>query len=465
MDPKPDKFSATNFLFLQHKNIGFFQLFQAYFGTKPLHTQNFIQSHDVVEDEYQCLVFLSILLQKLLHLGYYPLRFLGGTIEIFLNVTCGNCNIFEIIWNFLQGKELVDANRADFVSIIGHIDKRVDLDKNIKRDDPKYNAALSMMASKVSYENEAFIRETVEKHWKMEVAAIGNYWNDYEGEPSTQAFILLDKSDNQDTYIVTFRGTELFDADQWSSDFDISWLEFPCVGKTHAGFMKALGLQKSNMGWPKEITPNHSHAPEAYYFIRDFLKKKLAGNDKAKFIVTGHSLGGALATLFPAILVFHDETFLLERLEGVYTFGQPRVGDGVFAKYMDKNLKENGVQFYRMVYSYDIVPRLPPDLNDILFRHFGTCLYFDRSFNGKKMLEEPNKNYFSLSAIIPMTTNAFCELMRSFTMVSKYGSEYEEGWVLRVFRLIGLVIPGVSNHIPQDYVNSTRLGSILSKVD
>ncbi|KAL5075811.1 hypothetical protein RYX36_014795 [Vicia faba] len=70
--------------------------------------------------------------------------------------------------------------------------------------------ALSMMASKVSYENEAFIRETVEKHGKMEVAANGDYWNDYDGQATTQAFILLDKSDNQDTYIVTFRGTELF---------------------------------------------------------------------------------------------------------------------------------------------------------------------------------------------------------------------------------------------------------------
>ncbi|KAK2389516.1 alpha/beta-Hydrolases superfamily protein [Trifolium repens] len=377
----------------------------------------------------------------------YPLKYLGFIVELFLNLASGNYSIFQIILNVFQGKELVNTNSADYVSIIGHIDNRVELDNSIKREDPKYNVALSMMASKAAYENKAFIRDTVENHWKMEVVASADYWNDYQGKATTQAFVLLDKSDNQDTYIVTFRGTELFDADQWSYDFDVSWLELPGLGKTHAGFMKSLGLQKSNMGWPKEIETNPNHAPEAYYSLRPKI------------------LGGALAILFPAILMLHEETLLLERLEVVYTFGQPRVGDHIFAKYMEKNLKYNGIKYYRIVYNYDIIPRYPPDLKDDLFKHFGTCLYFDRSYNGKKVQEEPNKNYFSLSAILPMTLNAFSELIRSFTMVSRFGSQYQEGWVLRFFRLVGLVFPGAPDHLPQDYVNATRLGSILSKVD
>ena len=63
----------------------------------------------------------------------------------------------------------MDTNSADFVSIIGHMDKRVELDKSIIGEDPKYNVALSMMASKVSYENEAFIRDTVENRWKVNI--------------------------------------------------------------------------------------------------------------------------------------------------------------------------------------------------------------------------------------------------------------------------------------------------------
>jgi len=112
MDRSSDKFAATGFLFLNPKNTGFFELFRVYiFGTTKLHKANFVECHEVLEeesfDQYKYLFLLSILLQKLLHLFAYPLKYLGFIVELFLNLASGNYNIFKIILNFLQGCYLI----------------------------------------------------------------------------------------------------------------------------------------------------------------------------------------------------------------------------------------------------------------------------------------------------------------------------------------------------------------------
>lgn len=82
-----------------------------------------------------------------------------------------------------------------------------------------------------------------------------------------------------------------------------------------------------------------------------------------------------------------------------------------------------------------------------------------------QILEEvPNKNYYSPRSAIPMMVNAMHELMRSFTIVSSKGPEYRESTMLRILRVIGLLVPGMSAHCLMDYNNSVRLGRAVHRI-
>ncbi|KAJ0526747.1 putative triacylglycerol lipase [Helianthus annuus] len=356
------------------------------------------------------------------------------------NFMLANGGLSKLLFNVVSGKMVLPNKESpEYLTTIGLLDIRRDLDNRIKHEDPRYISALAVMASKSAYENKEHIKETVETHWKMEFLEFFDCWNDYEEDNTTQGFMWSGKNGDFELIGVCFRGTSPFNAKDLSSDVDLSWYKLPGIGKVHAGFLKALGLQKSQ-GWPKDIQLDDKK-PYAYYAIREKLRKRLENNPNAKFLLTGHSLGGALSVVFPAILAYHDETNLLSKLEGVYTFGQPKVGD------------------HKFVYCNDLVPRVPFDSSDLYFKHFGGCYYYNSFYKGQVLAEEPNKNYFSIFAIIPMFANAFWELLRSFIMYYQNGPEYYETYTCKGWRVIGLLIAGLSAHGPTDYVNLTRLGS------
>jgi hypothetical protein len=163
------------------------------------------------------------------------------------------------------------------------------------------------------------------------------------GKLSTQCFI----ASNGQFAIVAFRGSEgwklneRFDPWQvvadWTTDFDIRLSEWVRGGRVHRGFRDAL--------------------EEVWADIFPYMKK--LADQGCKIWLTGHSLGAALATL--AADRFQD-------VQGLYTFGSPRVGDREF----QVNFR---LRAYRMVNGDDIVTRVPPAG---IYRHVGELKYIDR---------------------------------------------------------------------------------------
>ncbi|XP_057252141.1 triacylglycerol lipase OBL1 isoform X2 [Beta vulgaris subsp. vulgaris] len=295
-----------------------------------------------------------------------------------------------------------------------------------------------------------------------------NFLRDYQQEMSTQVFILCDKPVNADCILISFRGTEPYDADDWSTDFDYSWYEIPELGKLHMGFLEALGLgnRADTQTFRHNLQQKNirvASAPEmaeltAYIEVKTKLKDLLEEHKNAKFVVTGHSLGGALAILFPTVLILHEESEMIKRLLGVYTFGQPRIGDAKLGRFIEEQLNKPELRYFRVVYCNDVVPRLPYDDKTFLYKHFGICLYYNSFYTQQKVEEEPNKNFYGIRYLIPAHVNAAWELIRALMMGYLYGVDYQEDWYSIFVRVVGLVLPGISAHSPRDYVNSVRLG-------
>lgn len=71
------------------------------------------------------------------------------------------------------------------------------------------------------------------------------------------------------------------------------------------------------------------------------------------FSVTGHSLGGAIA-----VHAALDLVSINLKVDTLYTYGAPRVGDKKFSEWFDSFSKIN--YRYRITHARDPVPHLPP---------------------------------------------------------------------------------------------------------
>ncbi len=154
----------------------------------------------------------------------------------------------------------------------------------------------------------------------------------------TQAFIAA----NDVAVILAFRGSVTLQ--DWLTDFKIRLVPSR-TGRVHYGFNQALD--------------------DVFYDIYDTVCTWKS--PEQTLWVTGHSLGGALAVL--AVDHFTDAGV---EVAGLYTYGQPRVGDKTFAQNFDRKM---GRASFRFVNDEDLGTRVPLAP---AYRHVGTQCYFDR---------------------------------------------------------------------------------------
>ncbi len=161
---------------------------------------------------------------------------------------------------------------------------------------------------------------------------------------STQCYVLSDK----DFVVVAFRGMESSKRKGKNDirdivkdikvDADIRLIGSGKAGKVHRGFSEALD--------------------EVWQDLNLYVKG--LQNSGRTVWLTGHSLGAALATL---------AAYRYEDVQGLYTFGSPRVGNEDF-------VRDFRVPAYRFENNNDIVCKVPPPLSG-QYAHTGELKYID----------------------------------------------------------------------------------------
>jgi len=156
-------------------------------------------------------------------------------------------------------------------------------------------------------------------------------------ETDTQAFLVS----NGDYAILAFRGTQKAWRDV-QTDIRAGRVR-TSSGKIHVGFS------------------------QGYTSIAKKIEKSLARIGRIPIYITGHSLGGALATIATQYLEANPRFEF--QMAACYTFGSPRVGNADY----DPNLKTS---VFRIVNTTDIVTVVP--LLTMGFVHVGDIRFLDR---------------------------------------------------------------------------------------
>lgn len=222
------------------------------------------------------------------------------------------------------------------------------------------NAACLAVCADLVYSEWVIVEKVVQK--------LGFDYFKYADILGTQSFVIADDK----KIIVAFRGTEGGEFKDISTDLNTSLVPYHLpnpdkyyslideyeekklegkFGNVHEGFKNALDLI-----WG--IVFNQ---------LRECKKEDIEKQRYRPIWICGHSLGGALANLATARLWEHE----YDEIHGVYTFGQPRVGDKEFAEWF--NFIEAGT-YFRFVNNNDVVARVP-FYNG--YQHVNKMMYFD----------------------------------------------------------------------------------------
>ncbi|KAI8362713.1 class 3-domain-containing protein [Choanephora cucurbitarum] len=359
-----------------------------------------------------------------------------------------------------------------------------------KGERPHYSLSVAhtlAVASKLAYEDVAVVQ------YELEVAG-------YEVERTFKAIgyrnVCAYVVEKHDSIMLIFRGTNPLNIQNYVTNIDagLSKVSSPTkgsMGKVHKGFWDAMGateieqyqssesihIELNNTSLFKSISSSligvlkllkmlslniftnvtdpidaswagHDGAMlrhhSAYAQAEHHILKLIGDNKNKKLYVAGHSLGGALATVFVAKMIQIDSQ-LMRHFEGLYTFGQPNIGDRDFGKSFTADIN---CKIFNHTYNNDVVPRIP-------FWYSpppGTLVFIDSSY--KISIYPPSQKTQDPVPVRPISYLHLSGLLNR-SVIRRLKSETSTRILFRV-----LFPFFINDHFPSDYSDALLNGHV-----
>jgi hypothetical protein len=206
---------------------------------------------------------------------------------------------------------------------------------------------------------------------------------------SSKAYYI--QSDCGKVGLLVYQGTDPFNAVSWATDANVAPIAIPVDPQTTSGGRRAQVVAKGKELDNKPLVHGGFYINQraTWFDVQSTLLDALEGKsvlaavprqesantlrtdrpptDKLEALfVTGHSLGGAMAAI-AAFRLAHDTSptarDIVDKIRGVYTFGQPMIGNLAWAKMLMSDEKRYGLLtrgLFRHVFDCDPIPSLPP---------------------------------------------------------------------------------------------------------
>lgn len=185
-------------------------------------------------------------------------------------------------------------------------------------------------------------------HVERYALGLGLELDEFIDRDGAQAYVFESATDR----VIACRGTEPNEWNDVKADVNALTVLAETVGRVHRGFKREVDDL-----WP-------------------MIEKQIAAKDRRKLWFTGHSLGGAMATICAGRCFL---SHIPANPERVVTFGAPRVGTKRYVQHVDLDIT-------RWVNNNDVVARVPPTWMG--YRHVGVRMYLDSQGRLRKLTKQ-----------------------------------------------------------------------------